>query len=98
MLLAKSTPIVVISMTGGSHFARERRMAFTPWHLEAVSGSLSPHLLLADSGHRGSRFQVLLLGVKRTSARRRQMSPSDPKRTRAAGDCWASEFGSSAPI
>src|SRR6266702_7024615 len=45
MLLAKSRPIVVISMTGGSHFARECLMAFTPWHLDAVSGSHPPHLL-----------------------------------------------------
>src|ERR1700692_2352919 len=46
MLLAKSRPIVVISMTGGSHFARERLTAFTPWHLDAVSGSHPPHLLM----------------------------------------------------
>src|SRR6201998_2501254 len=46
MLLAKSTPIVVISMTGGSHFARERLIAFTPWHLDAVSGSHPPHLFI----------------------------------------------------
>src|SRR5271157_4037051 len=45
MLLAKSRPIVVISMTGGSHFARECLMAFTPWHLDAVSGSHPPHPL-----------------------------------------------------
>src|SRR5437016_10523935 len=45
MLLAKSRPIVVISMTGGSHFARECLMAFIPWHLDAVSGSHPPHLL-----------------------------------------------------
>src|SRR6266478_2014722 len=49
MLLAKSRPIVVISMTGGSHFARECLMAFTPWHLDAVSGSHPPHLLWVDS-------------------------------------------------
>jgi hypothetical protein len=33
-------------MTDGSHFARECLMAFTPWHLDAVSGSHPPHLLL----------------------------------------------------
>ena len=56
MLLAKSRPIVVISMTGGSHFARECLMAFTPWHLDAVSGSHPPHLLCSalrtHVGHR----------------------------------------------
>src|SRR5271170_1344646 len=31
-------------MTDGSHFARERRIAFTLWHLDAVSGSHPPHL------------------------------------------------------
>src|ERR1700731_4987558 len=29
-------------------FARERLMAFTPWHLDAVSGSHPPHLLLGE--------------------------------------------------
>src|SRR6188768_2194338 len=46
MLLAKSRPIVVIFIADGSHFARERLMAFTPWHLDAVSGSHPPHLLI----------------------------------------------------
>src|SRR6187399_3003939 len=46
MLLAKSRPIVVIFIADGSHFARERLMAFTPWHLDAVSGSHPPHLLM----------------------------------------------------
>jgi hypothetical protein len=32
--------------TDGSHFARECLMAFTPWHLDAVSGSHPPHLLM----------------------------------------------------
>src|ERR1700741_2919644 len=32
-------------MTDGSHFARECLIAFTPWHLDAVSGSHPPHLL-----------------------------------------------------
>src|SRR5258708_38326833 len=45
MLLARSRPIVVICIADGSHFARERRPAFTPWHLDAVSGSHPPHLL-----------------------------------------------------
>src|ERR1700722_10404744 len=45
MLLAKSRPIVVIFIADGSHFARERLTAFTPWHLDAVSGSHPPHLL-----------------------------------------------------
>jgi hypothetical protein len=39
-------------MTGGSHFARECLMAFTPWHLDAVSGSHPPHLLWVKSRHR----------------------------------------------
>src|SRR5580704_2802756 len=46
--LAKSRPIVVICIADGSHFARERLMAFTPWHLDAVSGSHPPHLLRKD--------------------------------------------------
>src|SRR5204862_3466150 len=45
MLLAKSRPIVVIFIADGSHFARECLIAFTPWHLDAVSGSHPPHLL-----------------------------------------------------
>ena len=45
MLLVKSKPIVVIFLRDGSHFARERLMAFTPWRLDAVSGSHPPHLL-----------------------------------------------------
>jgi hypothetical protein len=36
-------------MTDGSHFARERLIAFTPWHLDAVSGSHPPHLLRTKS-------------------------------------------------
>src|SRR4029077_18587932 len=43
--LAKSRPIVVICIADGSHFARERLMAFTLWHPDAVSGSHPPHLL-----------------------------------------------------
>jgi hypothetical protein len=43
--LAKSRPIVVICIADGSHFPRERLMAFTLWHLDAVSGSHPPHLL-----------------------------------------------------
>ena len=39
-------PIVVICIVDGSHFARERLMAFTPWHPDAVSGSHPPHLLI----------------------------------------------------
>ena len=31
----------------GLEFARERLMAFTPWHPDAVSGSHPPHLLCA---------------------------------------------------
>src|SRR5664279_5892936 len=31
-------------MVDGSHFARERLMAFTLWHPDAVSGSHPPHL------------------------------------------------------
>src|ERR1700722_5614653 len=56
MLLAKSRPIVVIFIADGSHFARERLTAFTPWHLDAVSGSHPPHLLIGadwDSAARG---------------------------------------------
>jgi hypothetical protein len=44
--LAKSRPTVVICIADGSHFARECLMAFTLWHLDAVSGSHPPHLLL----------------------------------------------------
>jgi hypothetical protein len=36
---------VVICIADGSHFARERLMAFTLWHPDAVSGSHPPHLL-----------------------------------------------------
>jgi len=36
-------------MADCSHFARERLTAFTPWHLDAVSGSHPPHLLWVDS-------------------------------------------------
>jgi hypothetical protein len=36
---------VVICIADGSHFARERPMAFTLWHPDAVSGSHPPHLL-----------------------------------------------------
>src|SRR5665811_1343562 len=50
MLLAKSRPIVVICIADASHFARERLMAFTLWHPDAVSGSHPPHLLLRASG------------------------------------------------
>jgi hypothetical protein len=57
---------VVISMTDGSHFARERLMAFTPWHLDAVSGSHPPHLVS---------------GVKRESDFGSAKSVVDPKRT-----------------
>ena len=31
--------------SGWLHFARERLMAFTLWHPDAVSGSHPPHLL-----------------------------------------------------
>jgi hypothetical protein len=34
MHLAKSRPIAVVFIADGSHFARERLTAFTPWHLE----------------------------------------------------------------
>ena len=37
---------MVICIADGSHFARERLMAFTLWHPDAVSGSHPPHLLL----------------------------------------------------
>jgi len=50
-------------MTGGSHLARECLMAFTPWHLDAVSGSHPPHLLMAQTGHR----QVAQLAPDRQS-------------------------------
>src|SRR6266700_4727757 len=50
MLLAKSRPIVVIFIADGSHFARERLTAFTPWHPDAVSGSHPPHPLMEWSG------------------------------------------------
>src|SRR4029077_15130139 len=39
--------------SGWLPFARERLMAFTPWHLDAVSGSHPPHLL---RGKRTSRW------------------------------------------
>jgi len=42
-LLAKSRPIVVICIADSSHFARERLMAFTLWHPDAVSGAI--HLI-----------------------------------------------------
>src|SRR5271169_6165306 len=64
MLLAKSRPIVVIFMTDGSHFARERRIAFTLWHLDAVSGSHPHHLFW---------------GHKQTLANENSMSASPPK-------------------
>src|SRR6478752_3754893 len=32
-------------------FARECLMVFTPWHLDAVSGSHPPHLLRVTTGH-----------------------------------------------
>src|SRR6476620_4013124 len=68
MLLAKSRPIVVIFIADGSHFARECLTAFTPWHLDAVSGSHPPHLFL---------------GPKQTRPGRLPMSPIDPKRASA---------------
>src|SRR5665811_1150474 len=74
MLLAKSRPIVVICIADGSHFARERLMAFTPWHLDAVSGSHPPHLLLRD---------------QRTYLRRRPRSPFDPEAMGTAADDYA---------
>ena len=46
---------------GWLHFARERLTAFTPWHLDAVSGSHSPHLLLRDQRtllRRGPRSEI----------------------------------------
>src|SRR5436190_4083588 len=62
MLLAKSRPIVVIFIADGSHFARECLTAFTPWHLDAVSGSHPPHLFLGpkqtQSGRHGPAAQV----------------------------------------
>ena len=36
---------MVICIADGSYFARECLTAFTPWHLDAVSGSHPPHLL-----------------------------------------------------
>jgi hypothetical protein len=53
-------------MADGSHFARERLTAFTPWHLDAVSGSHPPHLLT---------------GVKRKSSVRRKTDANDPEPT-----------------
>src|SRR5436190_17117377 len=41
-------------------FARERLMAFTPWHLDAVSGSHPPHLFSVISGSRGLAAGCLL--------------------------------------
>src|ERR1700726_5032210 len=43
-------------MADGSHFARERLMAFTPWHPDAVSGSHPPHLFGAMNGHGARRL------------------------------------------
>jgi hypothetical protein len=63
MLLAKSRPIVVICITDGSFFAREGLTAFTPWQLDAVSGSHPPHPLsrhdqLRLSGRHGRKLAV----------------------------------------
>jgi hypothetical protein len=58
MLLAKSRPIVVIFIADGSHFARERLTAFTPWHLDAVSGSHPPHLLLGEQRKTCARVEL----------------------------------------
>jgi hypothetical protein len=43
MRLKPQLTIVVIFATDGSHFARERLTAFTPWHLDAVSGNHPLH-------------------------------------------------------
>src|SRR5665213_871473 len=74
MLLAKSRPIVVICIADGSHFARERLMAFTPWHLDAVSGSHPPHLFI---------------GKDRMWVRHRQTDAIDPGcvKTLTSQDC-----------
>src|SRR5580704_17750988 len=55
--LAKSRPIVVICIADGSHFARERLMAFTPWHLDAVSGSHPPHLLMGPKRKKAAKHR-----------------------------------------
>jgi hypothetical protein len=39
---------VVICIADGSHFARERLMAFTLWHPDAVSGSHPPRRVRPD--------------------------------------------------
>jgi hypothetical protein len=49
MLLAKSRPIVVISISGGSLLVGAL-IATTLWHLDAGSGSHPPHLLSANFG------------------------------------------------
>src|ERR1700729_3628607 len=66
-LLAKSRPIVVICIADGSHFARERLTAFTPWHLDAVSGSHPPHLLCPNNEHNLVALQLAEMGQAQTS-------------------------------
>src|ERR1700733_12919041 len=86
MLLAKSRPIVVICMADGSHFARERLIAFTPWHLDAVSGSHPPHLLCSglrtQVGHRvmSEKCQTRKWRIQATQrkAARRRLFNSNP--------------------
>src|SRR5580704_5630486 len=68
--LAKSRPIVVICIADGSHFARERLMAFTPWHLDAVSGSHPPHLLFPQKRTSGTRLLMSANGMDRLLPRR----------------------------
>jgi len=48
---------VVIFIPDGSHFACERLTAFSPWHLDAVSGSRPPHLL-CDSGPSAGKWPL----------------------------------------
>jgi hypothetical protein len=69
--LAKSRPIVVICIADGSHFPRERLMAFTLWHLDAVSGSHPPHPLSGgkvEVGYRASQRQLLARMAGHTQA------------------------------
>ena len=42
---------MVICTAEGPYFARERLMAFTLWHPDAVSGSHPPHLFIGKSGN-----------------------------------------------
>src|ERR1700733_10980472 len=81
MLLAKSRPIVAICIADGSHFARECLTAFTPWHLDAVSGSHPPHLLSALSGSCAPQGSTpfIFVTIRLYMAAARRSPRSDPQ-------------------